>query len=489
VANRLAQAVVGVPLVETDVVANEIGGAVTGEAVLDIVVVGAVGHGVRSLVALLLLGVPRGVDELVEVAFFQAVGFEKAYVVGFLGEPESPEVAAPGIGRFGGAVHDAKVEVVRKRSGHAQLVEEPEVHVLVQREGERPAVVEALGDRESPPLRGIWLALHVTGLEIMSAIEAKAHAAFGVAAEVPAVAPAQAVADVVVDDAVVDQRPIPVVDEPRRVGRSAEELGDLVGGIVAQRLMHVLGARQQVVDRQPLERLGGEPFVVRDAVVDVKGEVLRRVVRIGGRDLGAEGVGGGDAVAYERSVGLRGYDGGVDVVCGAGVATGAVVEHGNRSPVRQAGVLRIHGMFRVGVGLQRADGHGQVRRNVRARNDHLVFQGHVGDTVLIRRFDGDRDGFARARLLRRVTDPVQTRRQVVGVHGSVGRRRRRGIGTPASRQGVVGLRIDELQGWSARGSRSCSPPRRPPGRRCRVKRSSPPRCSDVPHMGPGQAPG
>ena len=394
VADRLDHRVPAVPLVELDVRADVGGGAAAAEVLLDGVVIAAIGRREGRLVALLLRPVAGLVDELVEVALLESVRLHEAHVVGLEDEVEAVEITAPPIRRLGCAIDDPPVHPVRVDRRHADLVVEVHVDGLVEPVGERRLVVESLAGGQRAPLLRVLFAGLVARLEVVTVVEPEAHRSLA-ALVVAAVGSAQPVADVVIDDAVVDDGGIPVVEEP-----PLGALADLVAAIVGEALRVVLAARDDVVDRHRLQRGRRVAVVVRHAVVDEVGKIQGRVVGVRHAGGESEPVRDRDAVAHQRAVRLGWQRGGIDVVAGERIAARAVIGHHHQRPASLVGgvvrAVRSGGNVRYRVR--------QLRRHVGPGGDQLVFQVDRADALRVGHLGGDHDHVGGGRLLRRVVD-------------------------------------------------------------------------------------
>src|SRR4051812_3359259 len=100
-----------------------------------------------------------------------------------------------------------KVECALGR--HLDFGKQEGVHDLVEREGFGTAVALAFAGGEFAPLSWERISVLVLGVEEMALVEADAKAAFAVL--IPAIGAAKAEADMVVDDAIIDDGGLPII--------------------------------------------------------------------------------------------------------------------------------------------------------------------------------------------------------------------------------------------------------------------------------------
>jgi hypothetical protein len=234
-----------------------------------------------------------GAFHLVEVAVGQVVLVEKLAIDVLQRQVQPPEIAVVlAAGLLGRLIDDAEVDKVGGGGGHVGQVVEPIGQRLEQTLLAAIAPVGVLQDRgkdQLVPLHRVRDAIVVVGLETMAAL--KVELPVILAGGVPMQASPCAKTDMVVDDAIVDQRPQPGivvahVGWPRR------------GGDVL-RVRHIGRSREQLVDRHRAHLVEGialpdaaaacsarpdRPAPRRCAVIDIKCKVGLWIFPIGRGD-------------------------------------------------------------------------------------------------------------------------------------------------------------------------------------------------------------
>ena len=367
VAGGFDESVEGVEFFEIYMGVDVSRGVVAIEILLDGVVVASVEGGKSGLIALLFFPIASLVDELVEVAFFKVVFSEEADVVGFGDEVGALVVAAPLVGSFNGVIDNAPLDEERVGGRDAHFLKEVVVDGFVDSESHRTSIGIAFSEREGAPGLFEFFAALVAGFEEVSIVEAHAHGALAPAL-VAAVGSAKTETDVVVDLAVVDHAPVPVVEE---AGFGA--LVDLVTAIVGDGFGVVFAASEKMVDGKSVtHRRGIDSLIGWNSVVNEVGEIEGGVVGIGNTCGLADAVGYCNAIADEAAVCGGGESDGEQVVSGESITTGSVIAHGNGGPVGfKGGILRaVHG----GVDVVCDDGEREFAWDVGSGGDDAILE-------------------------------------------------------------------------------------------------------------------
>ena len=334
----------------------------------DVVKLRAVADHSERLVAALAFGIEHEIGELVEVALGHVARLEEAHVVAFLRLLDAPEISMVLVRCLGRVIDDAKVEPVRALRRHAHRVVEFVTNFFRQ-----PPRIAALGaehpaDVEDSPRPLVLAPLLIARCEVVPLVEAEFVVALAareapVEVTVAAVAAAQSRLDVIVDDAVVNHRALPIVGAARGKFDIAAIVSELLVAVVSLQRKHVLRPDQPVVDRHARECLfwpnmtcsigmhrscrGG---VVGHSVVDEVGKVERVVVRIRHPRRRATEVGDCNPIAHQRAMRLRRQNGGENPIGGEHVTVVAVVKHREADPIRRVFESRIQWRIAFGVG-------------------------------------------------------------------------------------------------------------------------------------------
>ena len=153
------------------------------------------------------------------------------------------------------------------------------------------------------------------------------HRAFA-GSEVAAISATRAVGDVVIDDAVINERAVPIVIEASELA-----LADLFTTLVGHAVRPVAALGDELIHRHRLQRGRACGTVGRHSVVNVTGEIRGRIVRIWSAHAVVQRVSYCDAVAKQCAVRFCRNGDRINSVTRNRIAACAVVVHGHSGPV------------------------------------------------------------------------------------------------------------------------------------------------------------
>ena len=388
--------------------------------------IGTVLDRIRSLIALLVQGHIGLVQQLVEVPLLQVMGFEKTDIVVLHDETESLKVAVIGIGLLGGGGHIPPMGEMSKRSRNVVRIPNPEVYPLIESIGQCQSVLEALAGGESLPFFWIRVSLLIPDGDVRPSVKLKTHRSLA-SPLIASIRPAGAIGDVVVDDTVVNKRPVPIVIKTRK-----ETLIDLLATLVGYAVCPVTALGDELIHWQRLECGRGRAGVIGHAVVNIAGKIRCRIVCIRNANAAAQRVGHRDAVAKERAMGLCRDHGSKDPITCQHIPTSSGIRHRHRRPVRRQFKVRIE-RPRLARDVVSAGYVREVAGNIVAGSNHLIAEDDGSHALGVRHFGRDHDGVCGSGLLGRVLHLADRRRRVrreLQIHES----RRRGVGRRTGRR-------------------------------------------------------
>ena len=227
-----------------------------------------------------------------------------------------------------------------------------------------------------------------------------------------------------------DERAREIFVAPREQDVEVGGVRELIGGGVGHHRVHVRGAHDGLVNGQGAQGRGREDLragdVGREEVIDVEREVFPRVVRRRHGHARAAEVGGGDAVADERAVRLRGDARGENAVAREVAGHGAVIHHRHGRP---AGALEggIRGEVLIRIREELRDGERERGWDVRAGRIDLIFELHAAHALRVGDARGDGDWLPRLRCFGQMRDGIHRGRRERGEDGVLRAGRAEGV--------------------------------------------------------------